>query len=298
MNKNPVIYLNNRWVPLKSARISPMDHGFLYGDGVFETLRSYEGHPFKLDEHLKRLSDSCRCLSLTLPKSPQTIRAIVYKTLACNKLKEGTIRITCTRGEGAIGLDPAFCPKPTFVVMALPYIPPPSSFYLNGISIGIVKTVRTPPEVIPNRIKSSNFLNNILAKIEAKKSGAHEGILLNNKGFITEGTVSNLFYVQNGILVTPSAESGILEGITRNTVIDIAKSSGIRVTEKLIKPKDLLKSEECFITNTGYEIMPVTKIDRKKAGTGKPGRLTLQLMSLFKTEVQRFLRLNSHSPRL
>ena len=263
-----------------------MDHGFLYGDGVFETLRSYNGHPFKLKEHLERLSRSCDFIQLTLPKSPKTIRTIIDKTLAYNKIKEGYLRITCTRGEGVIGIDPALCRKPTFMIMTFPYQPPPRALYLNGISLGIVKTVRTPPEAVPVEIKSCNFLNNILAKIEAIQLGVHEGILLNNKGEVTEGTVSNLFYVQNGTLYTPSVKSGILEGITRNSVIEIAISRRIRVIEKQVKPKDLLKAEECFITNTGYEIMPATTLNGKKIGNGKPGPTTIELMGLFKDTIK------------
>lgn len=263
-----------------------MDHGFLYGDGVFETIRSYHGRPFKLKDHLKRLVHSCRRIGLRFPQSPIKIQTIVEKTLARNKIKDGIIRIACSRGPGEIGLDPSLCPRSTFMIMAFPFNPPPESLYSKGLALKIVKTIRNHPGAIPNDIKSANFLNNILAKMEAKQSGADEGILLNDKGHIAEGTISNVFYIKHGVLVTPSLKSGILEGITRNIVIEIAKEIGVRVIEKLVKPKEFLMADECLITSTGYEIMPATKVNGKKIGNGKPGPLTKLLMNLFKEHVK------------
>jgi branched-chain amino acid aminotransferase len=287
MKGNLIIYQNHRWLPLKSARISPLDRGFLYGDGVFETLRSYEGRIFKMEEHLQRLFQSARLISLRIPKPAKEIETIIYKTLFKNRIENGLIRLTCSRGHGRIGLDPSFALRPTFIVMAFPFTPPPESVYKRGISIRIVKTTRNPSGAIPAEAKSSNFLNNILAKIEAKKEGADEAILLNDKGFLTEGTISNLFFVKKGILFTPSLNSGILEGVTRNTVIDLAKSNQIRIAEKRFKPAALQAADECFITNTGYEIMPATKLNGKNIGIGIPGPMTQKLINLFKVSVPR-----------
>jgi branched-chain amino acid aminotransferase len=290
--KEPIVYLNNRWVPLKSARISPLDHGFLYGDGVFETVRTYEGRPFKLAGHLERLVQSCRRIGLSMPKSAEKFPPMIDKILARNKIKEGMIRIAITRGPGPVGLDSALCPAPTLLVMAFPFTPPPEALYAKGIALKIVKTVRNIPEAIPSEIKSSNFLNNILAKMEAGQSGADEGIFLNHKGHVAEGTISNIFYVRRNTLTTPSLKAGILDGITRSAVIEIAKKNGIPVEEKLFRPKSLLSAEECFITSTGYEIMPATKINGIKIGTGLPGPLTTKLMALFRKEVKEALRIS------
>ncbi len=287
--KEPIVYLNNRWVPLKSARISPLDHGFLYGDGVFETVLSYEGKPFKLACHLERLVQSCRRIGLSIPKSAEKFPTIVDKILARNKIKEGMIRMAITRGPGPVGLDPGLCPVPTLLIMAFPFIPPPESLYAKGIALKVVKTVRNIAEAIPSEIKSSNFLNNILAKMEATQGGADEGIFLNQKGDVAEGTISNIFYVNRNRLTTPSLKAGILDGVTRNTVIEIAKKKGIPVEETLFRPKSLLAAEECFVTSTGYEIMPATKINGKKIGTGLPGPLTKKIMALFRKEVKEAL---------
>jgi branched-chain amino acid aminotransferase len=287
--KEPIVYLDNRWVPLKSARISPLDHGFLYGDGVFETVRSYWGRPFKLAEHLERLVLSCRRIGLSIPKPIEKFPPMIDKILARNKIKEGMIRIAVTRGPGPVGLDPGLCPVPTLLVMAFPFTPPPESLYAKGIALEIVKTVRNIPEAIPSEIKSSNFLNNILAKMEAGQSGADEGIFLNHKGHVAEGTISNIFCVRRNVLTTPSLKAGILDGVTRSVVIEIAEKNGIPVEETLFRQKSLLAAEECFITSTGYEIMPATKIRGIKIGTGVPGALTEKLMALFRKEVKEAL---------
>jgi branched-chain amino acid aminotransferase len=287
MKKNLIIYQNHRWLSLKSARISPLDRGFLYGDGVFETLRSYQGRIFKLEDHLQRLFQSARLISLRMPKEAKEIKAILYKTLSKNRIEDGMIRLTCSRGPGEIGLDPSFALRPTFIVMAFPFDPPSELVYKKGVSIRIVKTRKNFSQAVPTGAKSSNFLNNILAKIEAKKEGADEAILLNDRGYITEGSVSNLFFFKEGTLFTPSLNSGILEGVTRETVIDLAKSDQIRVSEKRIKPESLHAADECFITSTGYEIMPATQLNGKKVGNGTPGPMTQRLMALFKKTVSR-----------
>lgn len=285
MKKNLIIYQNHRWLPLKSARISPFDRGFLYGDGVFETLRSYQGRIFKLNEHLHRLFLSARMISLQMPKEAKEIETILYKTLSKNKIKDGLIRLACSRGPGDIGLDPSFASKPTFIVLAFPFTPPSESVYKKGVSIRIVKIRKNFSLAVPTLAKTSNFLNNILAKIEAKKEGADEAILLNDRGYLTEGSVSNLFFFKKGTLFTPSLNSGILKGVTRETVIDLAKSDLIRVSEKRMKPESLHAADECFITSTGYEIMPATQLNGRKIGNGNPGPMTRRLMALFKKTI-------------
>jgi branched-chain amino acid aminotransferase len=283
--KNPLIYHNFHWIRLKSSRISPLDRGFLYGDGVFETLRSYHGHFFKLNEHLQRLFYSASRIGLVIPKTPKAVEAILYKILSKNKLKDGIARITCSRGQGVLGLDPSSSFRPTFIIMAFPFIPHPETLYKKGLSISIVKTVHNIKEAVPNDIKSSNFLNHILAKIEAKQSGADEGILLNRNGYLTEGTSTNLFFIQKGRLFTPSLYSGILDGITRKCAIELAKKNDIPVIEKTFKKRDLEKADECFVTNTGFEIIPATKLNGNPIGSGIPGPITLRLMGLFKNYV-------------
>lgn len=286
MTRNPLIYLDNRWLRLKSARISPLDRGFLYGDGVFETLRIYQGHIFKRSEHLQRLFNSANQIGLTIPKDPDNIGLTLNDAIRKNKIKNGILRITCTRGQGAIGLDPSLSTRPTFLIMAFPLTHRPRPTYEKGLSLVVVKTVRNISEAIPNNIKSSNFLNNILAKIEAKERGADEGLMLNHQGYLTEGTSSNLFYVQRGILCTPSRKSGILEGITRGCVIEISKTNGIKVKETLVKTASLERSDECFITSTGLEIAPATQVNGKLIGSGKPGPLTRRLMALLRNYIQ------------
>ncbi|MBI1822618.1 MAG: aminotransferase class IV [Nitrospirae bacterium] len=289
MRDNPIIFFNGRWIRLKSARISPLDRGFLYGDGVFETLRAYDGKIFKLELHLQRLFCSAKRIALSFPMTAHKFGSIARSILIKNSLKNGIVRITCSRGVTPLGKDRVRSIPPTLIVTAFPVIPSADSLYRKGISLALVKTIRNHPAAIPNEIKSANFLNNILAKREATLSGADEGILLNYRGYLSEGTISNIFFVRQGKLYTPSLKSGILEGITRNCVIEIAKQSGMPVIERLIRPDELKNAEECFVTSTGYEIMPATKLNGKVIGKGKPGKTTQRLMALFRTYRSRSL---------
>lgn len=283
MRTDPIIYFNGRWVRLKSASISPLDRGFLYGDGIFETLRSYDGLIFRREEHLRRLFSSAEQISLSIPQSADKIESIVGKILERNKIRDGLVRVTCSRGIARFGIDPIRSNHPTLIVMAFPFAPYSESLYKKGLSLALVKTTRNHPGAIPSGVKSANFLNNILAKREATFVGADEGIMLNFRGYLTEGTVSNLFFVHQGTLLTPSLKSGILEGITRNCVIEIAKQNGIPVVQKLFRPIDLEEADECFLTSTGYEIIPATRLNGKRIGAGKPGTITRKLMTLFKS---------------
>lgn len=254
------VYLNNKIVHSREARISVFDHGFLYGDGVFETIRVYDGVAFMLDEHLQRLFRSASLIGLNIPKTFSEIKIAVYETLQVNSLTNAYLRITVTRGEGAIGLDPALCKNPTFVIMTNEFKEYPISYYENGLKVIISNVKRNIKEAVDPRIKSLNFLNNILAKIEAKQHESHEAIMLNHQDYLAEGTISNIFFVKNEVLCTPSIECGILDGITRAIIIDLAIKNGIRVKEGEFTCDDLFSASEVFITNTTMEVMPVSVI--------------------------------------
>jgi len=222
------IYLNGRIVPAKEAVVSVFDHGFLYGDGIYETLRVYDGVVFKLDEHLRRLYRSASLIGLSMPADSDSLKTAVYETLIANSLGNAYMRITISRGRGPIGLDPDLCPEPTTVIIAQEFKEYPAAYYKNGLSLIIAETRRNLKEAINPQIKSLNFLNNILAKIEAKKKNAYEAIMLNSSGKLTEGTISNLFFYRNDALCTPSVSCGILDGVTRGLIIELAGREGLK----------------------------------------------------------------------
>jgi branched-chain amino acid aminotransferase len=282
-----LVYLNGRFVPRDEAWVSVYDHGYLYGDGIYETMRAYGGRIFLLGRHLSRLKRSADAIALQLPLPTEKIGDALVESLTVNKLREAYIRIQISRGAGEIGLDPALCPAPTMVILVKPFKDYPAELYENGVAVTIVKTRRNHPLALDPSIKSTNFLNNILAKIESLRAGAYEGIMLNWKGHIAEGTISNLFLVRKGVLRTPSLETGILEGITRDLVLSLARRQQVPVEETLLRPRDMLKADECFITNTTLEIMPVTKVDGKLVGPGVPGPVTKKLLNAYRNEVQR-----------
>ena len=253
----PAVYLNDRIVPLAEARVSVLDHGFLYGDGVYETMRVYGGTVFKIEEHLARLERSALLIGMALPKSAKQTRLAIYETLLACGHKDAYLRVTVSRGEGPVGLDPSLCERPTFIIFAGRLRPPSRSGYEEGIVLAAVKTRRNPAEALDPRIKSLNFLNNILALMEAKKREADEALMLNLEGHMAEGTTSNLFFVRQDALFTPSPGCGILQGITRETVIEVAHRLDIRVNEGEFGPGDLAGAEEAFITSTIREVVPV-----------------------------------------
>jgi branched-chain amino acid aminotransferase len=280
------VYLNGRIVPSKEAVISVFDHGFLYGDGIYETMRVYERVIFMLDEHLKRLHRSASLTGLSIPLETDSLKIALYETLIANSLKNAYVRLTVSRGPGSVGLDPDLSPQPTVVIIAQALKEYPKEYYENGISLLIPETRRNLKEAIPPRIKSLNFLNNILAKIEAKKKGAYEAVMLNAYGKLTEGTISNLFFYRNGIICTPSAECGILDGITRGIVIDIAKTKGFTIHEGEFTREDLFSAEEVFITNTTMEVMPVSNVDAQKYSVGGLSKL---LRKSYRQEVNSYI---------
>lgn len=279
------IYLQDRFVPKEAAKISVFDHGFLYGDGLFETLRVYDGAIFRLSRHLERLARSARRLELPLPPFPE-LEAILYETLKRNALRDALLRLTLTRGEGEIGLDPALCDKPTLVVTARPFTGYPPEYYLDGISAIIVQVRRNAATALDPALKSISFLNNVMAKSEAKKAGADEGLFLNWEGCLCEGTTSNLFWVRRGRLETPSPAVGLLEGITREVTIDLARKKRISIEEGCYRPDALFEAEEAFLTNSGFELMPVTRINGNPIGSGKPGPITRRLHQAFKEVIR------------
>jgi branched-chain amino acid aminotransferase len=280
-------YVNGHFVPRDEARVSVYDHGYLYGDGIYETMRAYGGNIFLLNRHLSRLKLSADAISLNLPLPLEKIGSALIESLTVNKLREAYIRIQISRGPGEIGLDPALCPAPTMVILVKHFKDYPAELYENGVAVAVVKTRRNHPLAQDPAIKSTNFLNNILAKIESLKAGAYEGIMLNWKGYVAEGTISNIFTVKKGVLHTPHLDTGILEGITRDLVLLLAKRNKVRVQESLMRTSDLYRADECFITNTTIEVMPVTSVDGNKVGSGMPGPVTKTLISAYRNEVQR-----------
>ncbi|MBI5407888.1 MAG: branched-chain-amino-acid transaminase [Nitrospirae bacterium] len=284
-----MIYLNDELVPKNKALISVFDHGFLYGDGIYETLRAYNGVVFRFDEHLERLFRSAFMISLTIPKTSEEIKQAVYETMKANRQEDAVIRISISRGAGPIGLDPDLCPKPTFVIMSGEFKEYPKQYYQKGIKIAIVNTRRNFKDALNPQIKSLNFLNNILAKIEAKDRGAYEAVMMNYREYVAEGTISNIFFVKDKALCTPAVDVGILDGITRRIIIDAAKEAGIDVKEGRFRKEDLYNAQEVFISNTTMEVMPVGEIDDIKIGT-KPGRITKALHSAYKKKVAEYIR--------
>lgn len=284
------IYLNDRFVKESEATVSVFDHGFLYGDGIYETIRSYGEKIFMRDQHLARLHRSAEAIGLTIPKRdwPSLLLESMKRNAVGNDQIDAYIRITISRGTGDIGLDPALCPSPTIVVIAKPLKTPPSERYREGVSLIVAKTRRNLPEALDPQIKATNFLNNIQAKREAIAAGAFDSVLLNWESHVTECTVSNLFFVQAGQLCTPSLDCGILDGITRGVILTLARENRITVLEGRFGVEALRQAEECFLSNTTMEVMPVTRLDGRHIGNGKPGPLTRQLHQIFVTQRQRF----------
>jgi len=280
-----LVYLDGHFVPKEQALVSVFDHGFLYGDGIYETMRAYGGKLFLLKKHLSRLKRSAAAISLTLPLPLEKIGEALDESLHVNKLREAYVRLHISRGPGEIGLDPALCTAPTMVIVTKPFRDYPAEYYERGVSVAVVTTRRNHPLALDPAIKGTNFLNNILAKIESLRAGAYEGLMLNWKGYVAEGTISNVFMVKRGILYTPHADTGIREGVARDLVLRLAKKKKVPLKETLLRPRSLFAADECFITNTTMEIMPVTTIDKKPVGNGRPGPMTAALQQAYKKEV-------------
>ncbi|MDK1031615.1 MAG: branched-chain-amino-acid transaminase [Planctomycetia bacterium] len=275
------VFLNGDLVDSADAKISVFDHGLLYGDGVFEGIRSYEGRIFRLPEHVRRLFASAKGICLSIPMTQEQMSGAIEKTFAANDLRDAYIRACVTRGIGTLGLDPDLCGTPAVFIIVDTIALYPKELYDNGLEIIIAKTLRISPRALDPRIKSLNYLNNILAKIEAIDVGLLEAVMLNSDGYVAEATGDNVFIVRKGKVLTPPAGAGILMGITRNEVIEIAKSLGIETSEENLTPEDLYSADECFLTGTAAEVVPVIRIDGRTIGEGKPGKTTLQLLGEF-----------------
>lgn len=277
------VNINGELSSVEEARISPLDRGYLYGDGIFETMRSYGDEIFKLDEHLDRLYASAQAILLEIPYSKEELISEIERTLQANNLvgEDAYIRLSFSRGEAKIGIDPTVDVEPTLMIITKPLTPPSPKLYEEGWEVITVPTRRNQVAAVSPRIKSCNFLNNILAKAEAKLAGVDDGIMLNQQGFVTEGTVSNIFVVKDGILKTPPLSAGILAGITRRIVMDTADQLGITVEEENLTRHDFYTADEAFATVTSVEIIPVVKMDGREIGSGSPGRLTEKLFNNF-----------------
>jgi branched-chain amino acid aminotransferase len=272
------IYLDGKFCDERQAKVSVFDHGLLYGDGVFEGIRAYHGRVFKLKEHIDRLFCSAKAILLEIPMTHAALMKATVEACRRNKLRDGYIRLVVTRGVGTLGLNPNRCKNPSVIIIADKIQVYPPEMYALGMDIVTVPTVRNLHSAVNPAIKSLNYLNNILAKIEANNAGVEEAVMLNAEGFVAEATADNIFIVRQGALCTPPLSAGALYGITRQTVIELAEVAGLKVTEPNLTRYDLFNADECFLTGTGAELIPVVKIDGRVIGSGQPGPVTRQLV--------------------
>ncbi len=276
------VYIDGTLYDKDDAKISVYDHGLLYGDGVFEGIRSYGGKVFRLAEHLDRLWDSARAIWLEIPIDKQQMAKAIEETLAENGIEDGYIRVVVTRGCGTLGLDPNRCDNPQVIIITDHISLYPDELYQKGLEIITVSTARNHPAALNPRVKSLNYLNNILAKIEGLQAGCVEALMLNHKGEVAECTGDNIFLVRDGRISTPPNDAGILEGITRDAVIGLARNSGIEVREAALTRHDVYIANECFLTGTAAEVIPVVKVDSRTIGEGTPGPITRDLIEQFR----------------
>jgi branched-chain amino acid aminotransferase len=272
-----LIFIDGKFYPRENARVSIFDHGFLFGDGLFETIRAYNGVCFRLTEHLERLYLGAEVLRIIVPYSHKELVGFVAEAVHKNRLAEAYIRVTLTRGVGKPGIDPRTCPKASVIIAALPLTHYPAEAYAQGWEAVILNVRRNSSEALPPEFKSMSFLNNILAKLELIDRGKPEGFFLNRQGYLTEGVVSNLFVVSGERIFTPDKDSGILPGITRKIVLELCEKLKIPAEEKKMVPEELYQADECFVTNSLAEILPIRQIDNRLIGTGRPGPLTRHL---------------------
>lgn len=277
-----LVYLDGALVPDSEAKVSVFDHGLLYGDGVFEGIRGYSGRIFRLTEHVERLYESARSIALEPPMTPQEMEGIVVDTVRANNLRDCYIRLVVTRGVGDLGLDPRKCPRPTVFCIADKITLFPAELYEKGLAVMSVSFRRTAPDALSPRVKSLNYLNNIMGKLLGNLAGVPEIIMLNPEGYVVEGSGDNIFIVYKGELITPPRYLGILEGITRKAVIELARSMGIGVREEPFALHDLYVADEAFLTGTAAEVVPVVAADGRRIASGAPGPITKKLMEAFK----------------
>jgi branched-chain amino acid aminotransferase len=275
------VYIDGELFAREDAKISVFDHGLLYGDGVFEGIRFYGGRVFRLEEHVERLFDSAKAICLKPPLDKAAMAAAVLETIRANELRDGYIRLVVTRGEGNLGLSPEHCPRATVIVIAAAITLYPAEMYASGLKVVTCATRRIPHGSLSPMVKSLNYLNNVLAKIEATHAGAGEGLMLNEQGYVSECTGDNVFIVKRGKIYTPPISSGALAGITREVVFELAAAAGLEIFEPEMTRYDIYTADECFLTGTAAEVIPVAELDRRPIGDGQPGPVTRDLMARF-----------------
>jgi len=288
-----IIYLNGQLISRSKAKLSSFDHGFLYGYGLFETMRAYNGHIFRLDSHVTRLRCSAESIGLThsiltTDEGKQSLETACVATLEANKLKDARLRLTVSAGEGDMTPDPGTCPSPTVLITAQHLIPLPHEKYESGFK-ATLSSLRRNSQSPLSRLKSTCYMENILARMAARAAGCDEAILLNEQGYLAEGSTTNIFLASNGELTTPSLESGVLPGITREAVLEIARAANIKTMERQVELKELIEAEEAFVTNSILELMPLTWFEGKPVGTGKPGQLSKELLAAYRKLVNEVL---------
>lgn len=275
------VYINGKFFAPNEAMVSVFDHGLLYGDGVFEGLRIYNGKIFRLEQHIDRLYDSAKAICLKIPMTTAEITEACLETVKQSEFTDGYIRLVVTRGAGTLGLGPERTENPQVIIIVDKIKLYPQEFYDNGLAIITAATIRNHPAALSPRIKSLNYLNNIMAKIEASNAGCLEALMLNHKGEVSECTADNIFIVRDGNLLTPPTDAGILEGVTRDVVLELARAVGIPTFEKTLTRHDIYVADECFMTGTAAEVIGVVKVDDREIGDGKPGPITRKLKALF-----------------
>jgi branched-chain amino acid aminotransferase len=285
MDNEPVIYIDGEYYPKSQAKISVFDHGLLYGDGVFEGIRAYNGIVFKLKEHINRLYQSAHAMMLQIPLTKEQMVEAVLETLRKNKMKDAYIRLVVTRGVGDLGLDPRKCPKATVIIITGGIVLHGNEAKMKGITTLISWVRRNPVDATSHEIKSLNYLNSVMAKIEANSAGADEAVCLDKSGFVSEGVGENIFIVKNGRILTPPVCSGALPGITAQVVTKLAAELGHEIVESNITPYQLLNADEAFFTGTAAEIVPIREVNKRQIGDGKPGPVTKQLVAEFQKVV-------------
>lgn len=277
------VFIDGKFYNERDAKVSVFDHGLLYGDGIFEGIRAYNGRVFRLKEHLDRLYYSAKAILLEIPMSREKIATAVVESCRLNKIRDGYIRLVVTRGVGTLGLNPNRCKNPSVICIADKIQVYPPELYQRGMEIVTVPTVRNLHSALNPAVKSLNYLNNILAKIEANNAGVEEAVMLNAEGFVSECTADNIFIIKDSKVFTPPLSAGALYGITRGVVIELAEASGLSVSEPNLTRYDLFNADECFLTGTGAEIVPIVKIDGRVIGNGKPGPLTKKLVAEYRS---------------
>jgi branched-chain amino acid aminotransferase len=276
------IYIDGEYYDKENAKISVFDHGLLYGDGVFEGIRFYNGRVFRLEEHIDRLFDSARAIALNIGLEKPAVIEATLETIRQNKLQDGYIRLVVTRGVGDLGLNPMLCPKASMIIIASKITLYSAEKYQNGLEVVTCATRRIPHGALSPMVKSLNYLNNVMAKIEAQNAGAGEGLMLNEQGFVSECTGDNIFIIKNGVIFTPPIAAGALAGVTRSVVFDLAAEFGIPIREPMMTRYDIFTADECFLTGTAAEVIPAVKLDTRLIGDGKPGPITQRLIGRFR----------------